>query len=182
PGLTLFNAFYRTMKGRAPGPHSARCQSFFFPLDAVEDWNLLYGPAGLHQHQSVVPVDAARRIVPLLLSAARESGQASFLTVLKRFGDIGSPGLLSFPRGGFTLTLDFPNRGERTLGLLSRLDAITMDAGGAVNPYKDSRMPADVFRQSFPRWAELERVRDPAFISDFWHRVGTVPAQLMAAE
>ncbi len=182
PGLTLFNAFYRVMKGRAPGPHATRCQSFFFPLDAVTDWNLLYGPAGLHQHQSIVPADVARRVVPLLLAAARDSGQASFLTVLKRFGDQPSPGLMSFPRPGFTLTLDFPNRGERTVRLLAELDAITMDAGGAVNPYKDARMPADVFRRSFPRWGELERWRDPAFLSDFWHRVTPAPAELLAAE
>lgn len=170
PGLTLFNAAFRAMKTRNRGPHATSYRGFFFPLDGVEDWNLLYGPSGLFQHQSVVPFAAAREAIPALLAAAREAGQASFLTVLKRFGAVESPALLSFPRPGYTLTLDFPNRGERTLRLLDRLDAITLDAGGAVNPYKDARMPAHVFGRSFPHWEEMEAWRDPAFLSDFWRR------------
>lgn len=170
PFLRLFNAAYRTAKGRAGKPRRTPYRSFFFPLDGVRDWNRLYGPRGLFQHQSVVPEETARRALPALLAAAREAGQASFLTVLKRFGPLASPGLLSFPRPGYTLTLDFPNRGRATLELLARLDRITVDAGGAVNPYKDARMGAPVFAASFPDWPALERLRDPAFMSDFWRR------------
>lgn len=170
PALKLFNAAYRWQKGRAAGPRTSGYQGFFFPLDGVCDWNRLYGPRGLFQHQSVIPEDSARSAVPELLAAAREAGQGSFLTVLKRFGAIRSPGLLSFLRPGYTLTLDFPNRGEPTLALLERLDAITVAAGGAVNPYKDARMSADVFAASFPEWRRLEALRDPAFMSSFWMR------------
>ncbi|TIQ64705.1 MAG: FAD-binding protein, partial [Mesorhizobium sp.] len=127
-------------------------------------------PNGLFQHQSVMPEDVARRVVPALLAAAKRAGQGSFLTVLKRFGSIRSPALLSFPRPGFTLTLDFPNRGQATLALLKELDQITVEAGGAVNPYKDARMGADIFAASFPEWQRLEAIRDPAFMSSFWAR------------
>lgn len=170
PFLKLFNAAYRWRKGRPARPRQVGYPGFFFPLDGVRDWNRLYGPKGLFQHQSVVPEDVARRTVPALLDAARRTGQGSFLTVLKRFGPIRSPGLLSFPRPGFTLTLDFPNRGARTLALLDELDRITIDAGGAVNPYKDARMSPEVFAASFPGWHGLEALRDPAFMSDFWSR------------
>ncbi|TPN81425.1 FAD-binding oxidoreductase [Mesorhizobium sp. CU2] len=170
PFLTAFNAAYRWKKGRSQGPRQAGYQSFFFPLDGVRDWNRLYGPRGLFQHQSVVPEANARHAVPALLEAARRAGQGSFLTVLKRFGGIRSPGLLSFPRPGYTLTLDFPNRGEKTLLLLADLDRITVEAGGAVNPYKDARMPAETFAASFPQWQRLEALRDPAFLSSFWAR------------
>ena len=172
PFLKLFNAAYRWAKSRKQGVHVSGYQSFFFPLDGVNDWNLLYGPRGLHQHQSVIPFDAAREAVPALLAASHKAGQGSFLTVLKRFGDIGSPGLLSFPRPGYTLTLDFPHRGERTLALLSELDRITVDAGGAVNPYKDARMSAETFAASFPDFRKLAARRDPAFSSGFWQRTG----------
>ena len=57
-----------------------------------------------------------------------------------------------------------------TLALLERLDAITVEAGGAVNPYKDARMSAANFRRSFPEWRKLEKERDPAFMSNFWAR------------
>jgi FAD/FMN-containing dehydrogenase len=170
PFLMAFNAAYRWKRGRDRGPHTTGYQGFFFPLDGVADWNRLYGPKGLFQHQSVVPFEAARETVPVLLHAAREAGQGSFLTVLKRFGTLRSPAMLSFPRPGYTLTLDFPNRGARTLALLKELDAITVAAGGAVNPYKDARMSAATFGASFPDWQRLEFMRDPAFLSSFWAR------------
>ncbi|TIP28274.1 MAG: FAD-binding oxidoreductase [Mesorhizobium sp.] len=170
PFLTAFNALYRWKKGRSTAPRQVGYQGFFFPLDGVGNWNRLYGPNGLFQHQSVMPEDVARRVVPALLAAAKRAGQGSFLTVLKRFGGVRSPALLSFPRPGFTLTLDFPNRGRATLALLKELDQITVEAGGAVNPYKDARMGDDVFAASFPQWQRLEALRDPAFMSSFWAR------------
>ena len=97
------------------------------------------------------------------------SGQASFLAVIKTFGDLNSPGLLSFPLPGATLALDFPSRGVSTLDLMGRLDAIVAEAGGALYPAKDGRMPRDMFRRSFPNWERL--VKDPGMSSDFWRRV-----------
>ncbi|MFD1982911.1 FAD-dependent oxidoreductase [Mesorhizobium newzealandense] len=170
PFLTAFNAAYRWKKGRTTAPRQVGYQGFFFPLDGVRDWNRLYGPKGLFQHQSVVPEETASEAVPALLAAARRAGQGSFLTVLKRFGSIRSPALLSFPCPGYTLTLDFPNRGAATLALLRELDRITIEAGGGVNPYKDARMGADIFASSFPEWPRLEGLRDPAFMSSFWAR------------
>ncbi|MGB6119026.1 MAG: FAD-binding oxidoreductase [Mesorhizobium sp.] len=169
PFLTAFNFAYRTAKSARRQKRSS-FGSFFFPLDGVGNWNRLYGPAGLNQHQSVVPADAARIAIPAMFDAARAAGQGSFLTVLKKFGDVAPPGLMSFPRPGFTLTLDFPNRGRSTLDLLARLDAIAIDAGGAVNPYKDARMSPQTFDASFAHWRRLEAMRDPAFMSDFWRR------------
>ncbi|RUM98724.1 FAD-binding oxidoreductase [Pseudaminobacter arsenicus] len=170
PVLKAFNTAYRMLKGRQNEPHDVAYQKFFFPLDGLSNWNRLYGPRGLFQHQSVVAEEAARTAIPALLAATKKAGQSSFLTVLKRFGAVRSPGLMSFPRPGYTLTLDFPNRGASTLAVLKELDAITMDAGGAVNPYKDARMSAETFAASFPGWRELEALRDPAFMSSFWMR------------
>ncbi|TJU95554.1 MAG: FAD-binding oxidoreductase [Mesorhizobium sp.] len=183
PFLTVFNAAYRWKKGRATVPRQTGYQGFFFPLDGVRDWNRLYGRNGLFQHQSVVPEEAARIVVPELLAAARRAGQGSFLTVLKRFGGVRSPALLSFPRPGYTLTLDFPNRGAATLALLGELDRVTIAAGGAVNPYKDARMAAATFAASFPGWPRLEALRDPAFMSDFWARTaGSIDLRRRRAE
>jgi FAD/FMN-containing dehydrogenase len=169
PFLKLFNLAYRSRKGRARAK-AAPYQGFFFPLDGVRDWNRLYGPRGLYQHQSVVPEADARAAVAALLDCARRTGQGSFLTVLKRFGAMRSPAVVSFPRAGYTLTLDFPNKGVATLDLLADLDRITIEAGGAVNPYKDGRMSAATFAASFRDWRMLEAARDIAFMSDFWRR------------
>lgn len=170
PSLTLFNMAYFHAKRRRRRSHLTGFESFFYPLDGVRNWNRLYGPAGLYQHQSVVPLDAAARVIPAMLAASREAGQASFLTVLKRFGDVQSSGLLSFPNPGYTLTMDFSNQGQKTLELLALLDTMTIDAGGRVNPYKDQRMSAQTFKAGFAQWRELEQWRDPRFCSDFWRR------------
>ncbi len=187
PFLRLFNTAYRMAKSRGRTRRYSNHNSFFFPLDGVSDWNRLYGPRGLVQHQSVVPEETARTAIPALLRAAREAGEASFLTVLKRFGELKSPGVLSFPRAGYTLTLDFAFKGAGTVDLLDRLNRITIEAGGAVNPYKDAHMSAEIFAASFPSWPDLEAARDPAFMSDFWARTAsTLPtqriSQLAAAE
>ncbi len=171
-GLTLraFNRLYAAANGaRTDAP--ARIEPFFYPLDAVGGWSRAYGPKGLRQHQCVVPMEAAREAVRALLLAAQGAGEASFLTVLKIFGDRPSPGMLSFPMPGATLTLDFPYRGQRTDRLLADLDRIAIEAGGRVNPYKDARMPPAVFEASFPRWRDFARHVDPAFTSNFWRRV-----------
>jgi FAD/FMN-containing dehydrogenase len=171
PSLKAFNTAFHFAKARkARRDRVTGFAGFFYPLDAVGNWNRLYGPAGLFQHQSAIPFEAARAAIPAMLAASRKAGQASFLTVLKRFGDIASPGLMSFPVPGYTLTLDFPNRGQKTLALLDDLDRITVEAGGRVNPYKDARMSAETFAASFPHWGRLEAMRDPALCSDFWRR------------
>jgi FAD/FMN-containing dehydrogenase len=144
---------------------------YFYPLDAILDWNRIYGPRGLTQYQCVVPEAdglAAMREILGRVAAARDG---SFLSILKRFGAVDSPGLMSFPRPGLTLTLDFPIRGKDTFALLDRLDEVVRAAGGAVYPAKDARMSGDSFRSYFPRWREFARFVDPRFSSSFWRRV-----------
>ncbi|KRD48832.1 FAD-binding oxidoreductase [Ensifer sp. Root278] len=168
--LKAFNEYYFRKEKSGETVATVPWTSYFYPLDAIGAWNRLYGPRGLYQHQSVYPAERAPEITAQLMETARRAGHASFLTVLKRFGDIGSRGVLSFPRPGFTLTLDFANQGERTVKLLDALDRIVVEAGGAVNPYKDARMSPQVFEMSFPSWRKIEALRDPALVSNFWKR------------
>ncbi|MGD0559878.1 MAG: FAD-binding oxidoreductase [Streptosporangiaceae bacterium] len=136
---------------------------FFHPLDGIRNWNRAYGPGGFRQYQYVVPFgaeDAVRRSYELV-SAVRAP---SFVTVLKRFGP-SDPGLLSFPTAGWTLALDFPARTPGLLDLCDRLDSLVLEAGGRVYLAKDSRVPAGVFDQMYPRVEEFRKVRatiDPA--------------------
>ena len=163
-----FNAFYwRANRPRRNVHHYAR---FFYPLDGIRNWNRLYGKRGMHQYQCVVPPDAAPRALDVLLREIARSGQASFLAVLKTFGERASPGLLSFPRPGTTLALDFPNRDKDTLELLSRLDGIVLEVGGAIYPAKDGRISAEAFQRSFPKWQEFLKYKDKRMSSDFWRR------------
>ncbi|MFP3873094.1 MAG: FAD-dependent oxidoreductase [Thiohalophilus sp.] len=151
---------------------------FFYPLDKIGHWNRLYGKRGFFQYQCVIPQDNAHHALPQLLKTIADSGQGSFLSVLKQFGDIPSPGLLSFPRPGVTLALDFANRGRKTLELLERLDGITVANDGAVYPAKDARMSPEAFQHYYPDWETFQQYIDPAFSSSFWRRVSQQGAQI----
>lgn len=169
--LRAFNWLYRHSQPRGAAPRRVPYRPFFYPLDRIRDWNLAYGPQGLRQFQCAIPMAEARRAVEEMLRRTLAAGEASFLTVLKLFGARRSPGLMSFPLEGATLTLDFPNRGSRTEALLTELDRIAIEAGGRVNPYKDARMSAATFQASFPQWRDFAAHIDPGFSSDFWRRV-----------
>lgn len=144
---------------------------FFYPLDAISNWNKLYGRKGFMQYQCVIPHEYKEKAMTEMLSLISASGQASFLSVLKEFGDIKSPGLLSFPRPGITLALDFANRGQKTLELLNELDVITLKYAGSVYPAKDARMSAESFSKYYPNWKEFEKYIDPHFSSNFKRRI-----------
>jgi FAD/FMN-containing dehydrogenase len=169
--LRLFNGLYYGRQRRRSAEALVPYGRFFYPLDGIAHWNRLYGRAGLYQHQSVIPHGAAPDAVAAMLRISARSGAGSFLTVLKRFGDAPKAGILSFPRPGVTLTLDFPNRGEPTLRLLAELDRVTREAGGAVKPYKDARMSPETFAASFPNWRDILPFKDPRLSSSFWRRV-----------
>ncbi len=169
--LKLFNTLYYRRQLASRRRRLTHYELFFFPLDRISAWNRLYGPDGLLQHQSVIPFADGIDVIREMLERALSAGLGSFLTVLKMFGTMASPGLLSFPRAGLTLTLDFPNKGAATLRLLDELDAITRDAGGAIYPAKDGRMTAASFQSFFPQWRQLLPFVDPEFSSSFWRRV-----------
>ncbi len=146
-------------------------QSFFYPLDGVEFWNRLYGRRGFYQYQFVVPYGSFLTVYMDILKFIKKFNQPSYLAVLKKFGDIKSIGMLSFPRAGYTLAMDFPDKGRATLKMFEAFDKLVMDAGGAVYPAKDARMNRNVFLQSFPAVTEFIKHKDERFCSDFWRRV-----------
>lgn len=145
--------------------------SFFYPLDRILHWNRIYGRKGFQQYQCVIPDANAQTAIAELLATIAEAGLGSFLAVLKRCGEIASPGLLSFPMQGTSLALDFHNGNALENILFPRLDAIVRAAGGRLYPAKDAHMSGSDFRQAYPAWEQLEALRDPALMSRFWKRV-----------
>jgi FAD/FMN-containing dehydrogenase len=166
----LFNALYRRIQKSRKARQRVHYAGFFYPLDVVRHWNRLYGTRGLYQYQCVIPPATAEPAVEELLRQMVRSGERSYFAVLKTFGSLPSPGLISFPREGATLVLDFPNRESKTLELLARFDAVVREAGGRLYAAKDGRMPAEMFRAGYPEWSSFARHVDPRFMSDFWAR------------
>ncbi|MGH6947097.1 MAG: FAD-binding oxidoreductase [Kiloniellales bacterium] len=146
-------------------------EKIFYPLDAIGGWNRLHGRRGFYQYQCVIPPQMAQQATTALLQCVSAAGEEPILSVLKTFGNLPSPGMLSFPCEGTTVALDLPNRGGRTLALLDRLDGITVAAGGRVYPAKDGRMSAERFQRYYPCWTEFSSFIDPGFSSSFRRRV-----------
>jgi len=172
-GLSLraFNFAYYRLNAARQGRSQQHYLPYFYPLDHVLEWNRIYGPRGFYQYQSVVPPAHARDATRAMLEAIGRSGTGSFLAVLKVFGDVPSPGLLSFPMPGTTLALDFPNLGARTQALFAQLDAIVREAGGRIYAAKDARQPRDLFAQGYARLDEFRSYRDPGIDSAMARRL-----------
>ncbi|MGA2456391.1 MAG: FAD-binding oxidoreductase [Terriglobales bacterium] len=163
---TAYYRIHAAKKGAAVVPYD----SFFYPLDSIRQWNLLYGRQGFLQYQCVIP-EANLEAFEELLDRIAASGMGSFLGVLKQFGSAPPAGMLSFPRPGLTIALDFAMRGERTLKLMQSLDEIVQQSGGALYPAKDARMSPALFEASFPLWRDFVPYIDPKMSSSFWRRV-----------
>ena len=69
------------------------------------------------------------------------------------------PGLLSFPRPGWTLALDFPARTPAPLPRLDRLDRLVMEHGGRVYLAKDSHVARRALEAMYPRVEEFRKIR-----------------------
>ncbi len=166
----VFNQLYY-YKSNSRAHDVASYQSFFYPLDKIEYWNRLYGKRGFYQYQFVVPYEEFLSVYTEILNIIKQYDQPVYLAVLKKFGEIKSMGMLSFPRAGYTLAMDFPSKGEASLKMFKAFDLVVMNAGGAVYPAKDARMSHDIFKHSFPRVEEFSMYKDNLFCSDFWRRV-----------
>lgn len=170
--LRPFNSAYYWRQPSRRQLRPQHYQGFFYPLDGIGHWNRMYGRHGFVQHQCVLPPDVAQDGIHALLKAISNSGHGSFLAVLKEFGTIPSPGMLSFSRPGTTLALDFPNRDAALFRLLDRLDEIVLEAGGALYPAKDARMSRATFLSGYGDQLDaFQQHIDPRMSSGFWRRI-----------
>jgi FAD/FMN-containing dehydrogenase len=150
-------------------------EKFFYPLDAVDQWNRMYGKRGFVQYQIALPQASGREGLRTILDRLARSGRASFLAVLKRFGDAGS-GLLSFPLRGYTLALDIP-AAPGLVPFLHELDRMTLDYGGRIYLAKDAVLRAQDFAAMYPKlesFRAIQRKMDPKrlFSSSLARRLG----------
>ncbi len=175
PVVRAFNAAYLRRIPEAGRISVQSLADFLFPLDAVHDWNRLYGKKGFHQFQAVVPDAAAGATLDAMLSAIAESGLAAPTTSLKRMGP-GRSGQMSFPMEGWSLAVDFANS-TRARGLIGQLGAMAGDAGGRIYLAKDAlALPSQVeaMYAEIDAWREVVNAADPdrVFATDMVRRLG----------
>ena len=156
--ISAFNALYYSKTLQTKSIRHIAYEPFFYPLDALANWNRLYGKSGFVQYQFALPKAAGEIGLREVLERIANSGKGSFLAVLKIFGK-ANQNLLSFPIEGYTLALDF--KVEPSLfNLLNELDILVLKYGGRLYLTKDARMSESTFKSSYPRWSEFETIRE----------------------
>lgn len=166
--VKTFNNLYYQTQAKKKSPFFTDYEHFFYPLDAITNWNRLYGKRGFVQYQFVLPHATAREGMRALMKMFSDSAMPSFLAVLKRFGP-QNPGYLSFPHEGFTLALDIPMRcSKEVFELLDRADREVLKYGGRVYLAKDAHLSPEMFRAMYPRFSEwvVEKEKyDPSWLN-----------------
>ena len=100
----------------------------------------------------MLPLEAKQGLVEILQRISAK-GLGSFLAVLKVFGEQKS--MISFPKEGYTLALDFPVR-KGLFEFLDELDQVVLQYGGRLYMSKDARMKPEVLAAGYP---ELEKFK-----------------------
>ena len=148
--------------------------NFFYPLDKINNWNLIYGTQGFFQYQYFIPEDKSY-FIEESLALLNNYSIYSYLVVLKKFG-VKKNGYLSFPEPGWTLALDFPGSNKKVLNVLEELDSKLLALGGKIYLAKDSRQSPEMFKASYPEYSEWRKIKsqmDPKniFESDLSRRL-----------
>ncbi|MBN1595140.1 FAD-binding oxidoreductase [candidate division FCPU426 bacterium] len=154
--------------------------AFFYPLDAFLHWNRGYGRRGMVQYQYLIPSKHSFEGIKKVLEAISATGKASFLAVLKKFGNLQNKGMLSFPMPGYFIALDFPVGNGGILKHMEKWDELVLQYGGRLYLGKDSRMRPDTFAAMYPRLKEWQAIKakvDPenVFSSDLARRLHLLP-------
>ena len=155
--VRLFNYLYFNKQKRKEIKNFVDYETFFYPLDVVNDWNKIYGKKGFIQYQMVIPKAQGKEGMRKILDTIAKSGNGSFLAVLKLFGKENPLAYNAFPLEGYTLALDFKVNSKLTK-LVADLDEIVEEFGGRIYLTKDSMSKSSLTNY-------LQNVQNPKFVS-----------------
>ena len=155
--VKIFNWLYYKKQTKKEVKNFIDYETFFYPLDAINEWNKIYGKSGFIQYQMVIPKEAGKEGMKRILETIAKSGNGSFLAVLKLFGKNNPQAYNSFPVEGYTLALDFKVN-SKLKKLVDQLDSIVQEFGGRIYLTKDS-----MSRSSLTNY--LKNIQSPKFVS-----------------
>ncbi len=155
--IKIFNWLYYNKQTKKSVEGFVHYEPFFYPLDVINEWNKIYGKKGFIQYQMVIPKEKGKEGMQKILETIADSGNGSFLAVLKLFGKNNPKAYNSFPMEGYTLALDFKVN-DKLKSLVEELDKIVEEFGGRIYLTKDS--------MSNPKLTNyLRNVDSPKFVS-----------------
>ena len=146
--LKIFNWIYYNKNFTKVLKNIVELDSFFYPLDGINNWNRIYGKKGFIQYQFILPKINSLKGINEILNTISLSGRSSFLAVLKLYGK-SNTNYLSFPMEGYSLALDFKIE-EGLFQFLNKLDKIVLKYSGRIYLAKDARVSTKTFRKGYP--------------------------------
>lgn len=161
--MSVYNGFKFASVGETAKTRTKNFSSFFHPLDAIGNWNRLYGRRGFLQYQCLIPEgkDAIENMKKIL-KTIQAKNLFSFLAVIKYHGP--HQGMLSFSKDGFSMALDIINT-PAVHGLLDEIDEFLCSVGGRVYLAKDARLKPISFERMYadnlPEWRKIIKQVDP---------------------
>lgn len=173
--VKAFNSLYYGKVKKKISKQKVDLDTFFYPLDAIDHWNRIYGKEGFTQYQFIFPREHSYQGLEEVLSTIANSGKGSFLAVLKLYGK-ANKNYLSFPMEGYSLALDFKIE-KGVFELLDKLDKIVVKYNGRIYLAKDVRVSREVFEKGYPKIDAFRQFRkdngmDRVFQSLQSNRVG----------
>jgi hypothetical protein len=155
--VKIFNFFYFKKQSKKEVTNIIDYETFFYPLDFVKDWNKIYGKSGIVQYQMMIPKQTGKEGMKKILETIANSGNGSFLAVLKLYGKENPQAYNSFPFEGYSLALDFKVN-SKLKKLIDQLDDIVEEYNGRIYLTKDS-----MSRSSLTNY--LKNVQSSKFVS-----------------
>ena len=155
--VRAFNWLYYNRIKHGITKQTVGLDTFFYPLDAIKGWNLIYGKNGFTQYQFILPKVSSYEGLKEILIAISKSGKGSFLSVLKLYGR-ANENYLSFPMEGYSLALDFKIE-KGLFNLLDELDEIVVKYKGRIYLAKDVRIRKEAFEIGYPKIETFRQYR-----------------------
>ena len=155
--VKAFNWLYYKKAPDGESKQKVDIDTFFYPLDAINNWNRIYGKSGFTQYQFILPKEKSYDGLKEILEKISKSGKGSFLAVLKLYGE-ENENYLSFPLKGYSLALDFKIE-KGIFELLNSLDEIVLKYGGRIYLTKDVRVSKETFEKGYPNIEKFRNLR-----------------------
>ncbi len=162
--VKAFNSLYYAKAAKGDSTQKVDIDTFFYPLDAINHWNRIYGKKGFVQFQFILPKEISYNGLTQILTRISQSGMGSFLAVLKLYG-AQNKNWLSFPIEGYSLALDFKIQ-KGLIEFLSELTDQVVDLGGRIYLAKDALLTKEQFEKSYPNADKFKGLRKKLGLSD----------------
>lgn len=156
--VKAFNWLYYKKAPNGTSQQKVDIDTFFYPLDAINNWNRIYGKNGFTQYQFILPIEKSYEGLQEILKTIANSGKGSFLAVLKLYGE-ENENYISFPINGYSLALDFKIE-NGLFELLDELDKIVLKYEGRIYLTKDVRVNKSTFEKGYQNIDKFKKVRE----------------------